>query len=56
MFCCLEGKRLVLGTIESWQSYLNILTNDSKWEQAMVYALQIYQGKLKLLAGINENA
>lgn len=27
MFCCIEGKRLIIGTIESWQSYLNILTN-----------------------------
>lgn len=55
IFACIEGKRLILGTIESWQSYLNIYTNDCKWEEAMVYALQIYKGKLKKLAGINEN-
>ena len=55
MFCCMEGKRLLLGTIESWQSYLSLLTNEGRWEEAMNYALQIYQGKLRLLAGINEN-
>jgi len=49
----MEGKRLLLGTIESWQSYLNLMTNDGKWEEAMTYALQIYQGKLRLMAGIN---
>lgn len=45
----------MLGTIESWQSYLNLLTNDGKWQQAMICALLIYQGRLRLLAGINEN-
>jgi hypothetical protein len=31
MFGCIEGKRFIMGTIESWQSYLNLLTNEFKW-------------------------
>jgi hypothetical protein len=56
MFGCIEGKRFILGTVESWQSYLNLLTNEFKWQEAMTYALMIYQGRLRKLAGINENS
>jgi hypothetical protein len=52
MFGCIEGKRFILGTVESWQSYLN----EFKWQEAMTYALMIYQGRLRKLAGINENS
>lgn len=54
-FCCLEGKRIVIGNIENWKSYLQVYQNQNKWSEVIKYSLLIYQGKFKLLAGIPEN-
>ena len=53
IFSCVEGKRLILGTVDTWQGYLNNCTNEGQWERAMIYAMMIYKGKIKKLAGIN---
>ena len=54
-FCCLEGKRIVLGNIQNWKSYLQVYRDENRWVEAIQYSMLIHQGKLKLIAGVPEN-
>ena len=53
-FLCLEGKRLIVGSIFGWESILYQEIQAEHWERALLCYEQIYNGGFKFCCGVNE--
>jgi hypothetical protein len=54
-FVALEGKRLTIGNIYSWESILEKLVYEKEWERALLCFENIYNSSFKLCCKVNEN-